>query len=74
MASNETREPTSTERKLASVAVEMAVMASQNLHGKPIEDVAAWARRQLTLLGYANDTVGQEWAFVTSVSISLDET
>lgn len=74
MTAHDTREPTASERKLASIGVEMAIMAAENLHGKPIDEVAAWAKRQLTLLGYENETVGSEWAWLTSVRKDFDET
>jgi hypothetical protein len=67
-----TREPTISERKLASIAVEMTIMAAERLHGKPIDEVAAWAKRQLALMGYENETMGSEWAYLTAVSTDKD--
>lgn len=68
----ETRDPTNAEMRLASIAVEMAIMAAERLHGRPIDEVAAWAKRQLTLNGYHNETVGAEWAFLTAVDKERD--
>jgi hypothetical protein len=67
-----TREPTNSERNLASIAVQMTIMAAERLHGKPIEEVAAWANRQLTLMGYENESMGSEWAYLTAVSTDKD--
>lgn len=69
---SEIREPTPSERKLASIAVEMAITAAQRLQGRSTEEVAEWAKRQLAIMGYANDSVGQEWAYLTSVSTERD--
>lgn len=69
---SETREPTASERKLASIAVEMTIMAADRLQGKSTEEVAAWAKRQLSLMGYENETVGMEWAYLTAVNTDRD--
>lgn len=67
MPTNTCREPTASERKLASIAVQLATTAAEHMHGKSIEEVALWAADQMNKCGFKNQPVGAEWAHLTHI-------
>ncbi len=61
------RRPTESEQKLATIAVQLATVAAEHMHGKTTEEVALWAARQLSECGFKNMPVGACWARLTEV-------
>ena len=62
-----TRNPTDSERKLASIAVELAILAAEYMADKTTQEVAEWAAGQLRECGFENIPRGMEWAYLTKV-------
>jgi arginyl-tRNA synthetase len=62
-----TRYPTDSEVKLGDIAFQIAMLAAENFHGKPLDELAAWVGRQLALCGFENQPIGSVWTCVTRV-------
>lgn len=64
------RNPTKSERKLAEIAIELAIFSGKYMQGKSIEEIAVWAVGQLQECGFENKPVGSCWAYLTKIKES----
>jgi len=62
-----TRYPTESEVKLGDITFQIAALAAEHFHGKPLDELAAWVSRQLAGCGYENQAIGSVWTCVTRV-------
>lgn len=69
-----TRYPTDSEVKLGDIAFQIAVLAAEHFHGKPLDELAAWVSRQLASCGYENEAIGAVWTCLTRVHDSEIDT
>jgi hypothetical protein len=61
------RTPTESERKLADIAVQLAIVAAEQMAGKDSQTIGAWAASQLNSCGFKNVPMGSTFAFLTEV-------
>lgn len=62
-----TRYPTDSEVKLGDMAFQIAMLAAEHFHGKPLDELAEWVSRQLAGCGYENQSIGAVWTCVTRI-------
>jgi hypothetical protein len=62
-----TRYPTESERKLGDIAFQIAMLAAEHFHQKPLDELESWVQRQLEGCGFENQAIGSVRTCLTRV-------